>query len=199
MWSDGIDAVVAGAATVLLVSGLVKAVSPGPITATLSALWSQATGRPGRSGPPLLGRVLGLAEVALAGWIVLGRSTLAAVALAVFATGLATAGLMGALGADYVPCACFGGHDRVLGYLHVAQLPLWAAAAWCVWARTELVAGFDGRVAMLAAAAAAASGFHVARMWTALAPTAQQRRRAAAEHARVPSAPTRPQLGGSSW
>ncbi len=195
----GVDFVVMIAATVLLVSGLVKVVVPGPIAATMLALWSRATGRGAKTGSRLLGRALGSAEIGLSAWIVLGRSTPAGVVLCVFAAGLAAAGLMGVLGAGDVPCACFGGHDRALGYLHVLQLPLWVAAAWCVSRRTELAAGFDGRVAMFGACAAAASGFHVARMWIVLAPTARRRRRAAAERARVPTSPHQPQLGGSSW
>lgn len=199
MGDYGIDLAVLAASAVLLVSGLVKVVSPGPITGTLAALWSRATGRPGRSRPLVLGRMLGLVEVGLAAWIALARSVPAALAVGVFALGLAAAGVIGARGADDLPCACFGGHDRSLGYLHVAQLPLWVAAAWCVQARTDLAADLDGRLAMLAAAAALASGFHVARMWTALAPTARGRRQAAAERLLDPAASTGPRLGGSSW
>ena len=179
MLSHGIDVVVAAAATVLLVSGLVKVAVPGPITATLVSLWRQVTGRISPTGPSWLGRTLGVAEIGLAAWITLGRSTLAAAALCVFAAGLAAAGITGAMGADDVPCACFGGHQRTLGYLHVLQMPLWVMAAWFVSRPMGLVAHFDARLAMLGACATVASGFHVIRTWMALAPAARRRRQAA--------------------
>ena len=172
----GIDAAVGAAATLLVVSGLVKIASPAPIAATLASLWSQATGHLAPADPLWLGRLLGLAEVGLAVWITLGRSTHAAVALGVFAAGLATAGLMGALGSSAIPCGCFGGHQRSLGYAHALQLPLWVVAAWSVTRRTGPMAPLVARLAMLGVCAAVATSFHVTRAWVALAPAARRRR-----------------------
>ena len=176
----GVEAAAVAAAALLLVSGMAKVSDPGPISETLAALWGRVTHRPRAVASSLPGRALGVGEVGLAAFILLGRSPAAGAALALFGAGVAVAGLIGALGRGELPCACFGRHGRRLGYPHALQFPLWAGAAWCV-ARDPAIGGDDlgGRTAMLAAAAAVAATFLVIRMWTKLVPLARDRRRSA--------------------
>ena len=68
-------------------------------------------------------------RLVLAVVIVTERSAAAAIALLLFAVGLAVAGVIGIASAGRVSCSCFGRSDRALGWPQVLQLPLWAAAA----------------------------------------------------------------------
>ena len=107
---------VMGAATVLLVAGSAKIVQPAPVAATLAELWQAIGGRPRGSGWQFSGRLLGVFEVVLACVIVIERSAAAALALLLFAVGLAVVGVVGIASTSKVSCACFGWSDRTLGW-----------------------------------------------------------------------------------
>lgn len=176
------DLAVMAGASVLLLAGCSKIVSPRPIAATLALLWNTVNGRARVGVSPPLGRLLGAGEVALAAAMVMHRSWTVGVALAVFAVGLSAAGVAGVLSGQKLPCACFGKADRALGYPHILQLPLWVAAAagvtrapWLFGAGTRL----ERSLAMLAACAAISTAVHVTTMWRAVYPLARSRRRRA--------------------
>ena len=195
-----VDISVAAAGTVLLVSGFVKIALPGPITATLVLLWNQVSGDLKESEKSIMGRALGLTEVGLAVFVLMGRSLESAIALVVFAVGLAGAGLVGALGGRELPCACFGGNHRTLGYSHVLQFPLWAVAAWCAASSGGAVgSGLGERTALLVGCIAAASAVHIARMWVAVSPITRQRRRSSVASAAPQQTTTGTRLKGYSW
>ena len=192
------DLAVMAGASILLLGGSAKIVQPRPIAGTLALLWNRATGQARAPGPPLLGWLLGVGEVALAATVVLHRSWTAGAALALFAVGLSAAGAIGVMSGGRLPCACFGRADRALGYPHVLQLPLWMAVAWSVAREPRLLdAGtrLEQGLAMLGACAAFSAAFQVARMWRAVYPMARQRRRRAAE----PAVSVAAGAGASSW
>lgn len=178
------DLVVMAAATVLMSAGSAKLMSPQPIAATLSMLRSAVVLRAHSSPPTVLGRLLGAAEIGLAAGVVLARTWAASAALALFAFALAGAGAIGVLGKGDIPCACFGKSERTLGWVHIAQLPLWMAAAWGAsrdpsllsWAtRTEQV------LLMLAACAALAATAPVLKLMVNISALARSRRQRAAD------------------
>ena len=179
---DLLDLPMIAAATLLLFSGMLKIADPGPIAATLESLATQVMGQPLRPrsrglGLVSLGRLLGVAEIGVVVWIVLGRSWTAAAALTALAAGFAGAGMVGALHGDKVACACLGKRGRPLGYLHVVQFPLWLGAAWSA-ARAGHSNSMDDHLILLAVCATLASYLHVLRMWTTVVPLARDRRRA---------------------
>lgn len=192
------DLAVMAGASVLLIAGAAKVAQPGPIASTLALLWNRATGQVREAASPWLGRLLGAVEVALAGAMVLHRTWATGAILALFALGLSAAGAVGVMSGGGLPCACLGKSDRALGYPHILQLPLWLAAAWGV-AREPWLFGAGTRLeqglAMLAACAASAAAFQVARMWRAVYPMARRRRHRAVE----PAVSTGAGTGASSW
>ena len=199
MWFYAVDVAVAAAATVLIASGLIKVAQPAPITATLLSLWNKSTGRIRESAPLFLGVALGFGETGLAVWMVMGRSEMAGMAVAAFGAGIAAAGLIGARSGGDLPCACFGGHSRTLGHLHVLQFPLWLAAAWCTAQAPKLVEDFGPRVTMLGACVAVVAGIFVTRMWIGLLPVTRRRLRQALAPAVALSDSPRPRDGGLRW
>ncbi len=180
------DLAVMGSASILLLTGSSKLVRPSPIAATLAMLWNTVTGQDREAAPPMLGRLLGVGEMGLAAATVVGRSPATAVALALFAIGLAGAGVIGVMSDGKLPCACFGASDRSLGYPHILQLPLWLVTAWAVTGDPALFgtgAGLEQGLAMLAVCAIASTAFHVAKMWHAVYPIVRQGRRGTADRA----------------
>ena len=109
------DLMVMGAATVLLVAGSAKIVQPAPVAATLAELWQAIGGRPRGSGWQFSGRLLGVFEVVLACVIVIERSAAAALALLLFAVGLAVVGVVGIASTSKVSCAVLVGRTELLG------------------------------------------------------------------------------------
>ena len=162
------DLMVMGAATVLLVAGSAKIVQPAPVAATLAELWQAIGGRPRGSGWQFSGRLLGVFEVVLACVIVIERSAAAALALLLFAVGLAVVGVVGIASTSKVSCACFGRSDRTLGWPQILQLPLWVAAAWGV-AQDQSLFGEGTRpevgLFMLACCAVLSTTLVVTRLW----------------------------------
>ena len=192
------DLVVMAGASILLLGGSSKIVQPRPIARTLGLLWNRATGQASAAGSPLLGWLLGVGEVVLAAAMVLHRSWTTGAVLALFALGLSAAGVIGVMSGGGLPCACFGKSDRVLGYPHIAQLPLWLAVAWSVAREPWLFdagTGLERGLAMLAACAACSTAFQVASMWRVVYPMARERRHRALE----PAASVGAGAGGSSW
>lgn len=178
------DLTVMTAASILLVSGSSKLVRPHPIASTLAMLWNTVTGQAREAAPPMLGRLLGVGEIGLAAVTVVERSPATAAALALFAVGLAAAGVIGVMSDRELPCACFGGSARSLGYPHIVQLPLWLVVAWWVARDAELFgsgAGLEQGLAMLAVCALASATFQVSRLWHAVYPIARRRRRRMAD------------------
>ena len=109
VWGD-IAAGLAGAA--LLVAAVPKIVAPEEIGAVLSALLSRLGAPAFRGG--VAGRVVGIVEVAVGVWAVVGRGLAAAVAVAVLAAGFAVAGGLAVVSGGGLRCACFAGHARML-------------------------------------------------------------------------------------
>ncbi|MDE0601304.1 MAG: hypothetical protein OXI56_05865 [bacterium] len=186
-------------AALLLLSGLPKIADPRPVAGTMEWLYDQVSARwRGSGGSPVdlsrPGRLLGLAEVGVAGWVVLGPSWGAAVALTLLAAGFAAAGLVGALSDVQVACACFGRQGRPLGYFHVLLFPVWVGAAWCV-GRVEGFGGLDERLLALGLCCVGVLCVYLVRMWAALMPLAQHRRRAAMRVGTV----TRVAHGEAEW
>ena len=184
------DLTVMTSASILLVSGSSKLVWPHPIASTLAMLANTVTGRARQAAPPMLGRLLGVGEIGLVAATVLARSPATAAALALFALGLAAAGVIGVMSEGKLPCACFGRSGRSLGYPHIVQLPLWLVVAWGVTRDPVLFgggAGLEQGLAMLAVCAMASTTFHVARLWHAVYPIARQRRRRTADAAVFPA------------
>ncbi len=173
------DMMVLAAATTLLVAGSTKLVQPKPVATTLAEMCRTVRGRACGPESPLLGRLLGGIEVGLAIVIAVGRSTPAAIALLVFAFGLAFAGVVGIASHGKVSCACFGRSDRALGWPQIIQLPLWAAAAWSV-GQDPLLFGDTTRsdmgLLMLACCSALSTAWLVARLWHEVYPVARHRR-----------------------
>ncbi len=191
-----IDLVVVTASTVLLNAGYSKIVQPYQITRTLFALWGRVRKSNQTVTSTNVGRMFGIMEVGLALLIVLGRSRAAGIGLVLFAVGLSVAGLVGILSDEKLPCACFGGPERSLGYLQVLQLPLWVLAAWAV-ARTPTVVSSDmgERTAMLALCLLLAAVPPTARLWRTVVPIARSRRqRAMSLNSMLPD-----NHGRSSW
>ena len=173
------DLAVMAAACILLLAGSAKVVQPRPIASTMALLWNAVTGQARPSAPPLVGRLLGAGEVALAAAAVLWRSWASAAVLLLFAAGLSVAGLIGVLAGRELPCACFGKSERALGYPHMLQLPLWVVAAWGVTRDASLFGGaaaLDQSLAMFGSCVAVVAAFQVVRLWLAVYPMARRRR-----------------------
>ena len=189
---------VLGAGAILLVAGSAKVVQPAPVATMLAQLCQTIRGRTCGPGSPFIGRLLGVFEVVLAGVIVIERSAAAAVALLVFAVGLAAAGVVGIASSGEVSCACFGRSDRVLGWPQILQLPLWSAAAWGV-ARDASLLGEAARpdlgLLMLACCAALSTSWLVARLWWRVYPIARHRRAVLADPLAAPASDP----VGSAW
>lgn len=170
---------VMAAAVVLLVAGSAKTVQPAPVAETLAELWRRVGAQLRGSWSLLFGRLLGGFEIGLAVAIVIERSAVPAVALSVFAVGLAAAGVVGIAGTSKVPCACFGRSNRFLGWPQVLQLPLWVAASWGVTRDASLLGEGVGPglgLFMLACCAVVSTALLVVRLWRLMYPIAHHRR-----------------------
>ena len=158
----------------------------------------RATGQARAPGPPLLGWLLGVGEVALAATVVLHRSWTAGAALALFAVGLSAAGAIGVMSGGEAALRLLRQGRPGARLPHVLQLPLWMAVAWSVAREPRLLDSgtrLEQGLAMLGACAAFSAAFQVARMARAVYPMARQRRRRAAE----PPSRWPPVRGASSW
>ena len=189
MMAAAADLAVIATASTLIVAGSAKIVSPDAIAVTLQMLLRVNAGL-GPSSWRRVGRLIGIVEVGLATAIVVVRAPVTAAALAAFSVGLAAAGAAGISGGTSIPCACFGKSSRTLGWPHVAQLPLWLAAAWCV-SRPPLLFGMGTRteqaLAALAVCVCASTVLQVGRLAAAVGPLTRRRLRSVRDLSRAPS------------
>ena len=163
------DAAAVSVGCALLVAAVPKIVAPEELGAVLSGLWSRL-GRPAGSGWfNTAGRAVGVLEVCVAVWAVVGRGAAAGVAVVAVAAGFAGAGAVGAVSGGGLRCGCFAGHSRMLGWSQVAALPVWAVLAWGVAQPAELFSGgARGRLALLVGCCAVAAAAAGLRLWGAV-------------------------------
>jgi hypothetical protein len=161
-----LPAINAGAASLLLNSGIAKTISPGP---PLRALAEVSPALEKYLGKVAL-RGVGVAEIAVAAALLLAPLRLpAAIAALALGAGFALLGLLGILRGSKAPCGCFGASSRrPLGWANVllgivvacagpanivgtatarySEIALIAAAigavALCVYMRRELIVQF---------------------------------------------------------
>ena len=161
-------AVVVGCA--LLVAAVPKIVAPEEFGAVLSGLWSRLGGSAGAVWPfGEVGRAVGVLEVCVAVWAVLGRGAAAGVAVVAVAAGFAAAGVVGVVSGGGLQCGCFAGRSRMLGWSQVVVLPVWAMLAWGVAQRAEVFSGgVRGRLVLLVVCCAVAAVAAGLRLWGAV-------------------------------
>ncbi|MFP3905796.1 MAG: MauE/DoxX family redox-associated membrane protein [Acidimicrobiales bacterium] len=143
------------AAVVLAVTGIRKVVDPAGIVAALDVA--------GLPSGEVVGRCLGLAEVGVGVWVLVGGGTVSATAMALLYGGFVAFIVANRVRGLDVPCGCIGTSTAPPGLYHVAiDLVGVVAAAWAVIAPVGPAAdwadhGAAGLLALVGVVAAAAT------------------------------------------